>query len=116
MRWTASWPPRRSSCASQAQSEHGAHSGTPVLGLLEVLAGRLFRFVLPDPGLLAGLSDVITGQHEYHRVVARASVPKGGLLPVEQIYAAMMQGVGFRNVQCRPIRMSGSREFQRVRN
>jgi hypothetical protein len=36
----------------------------PVLGLLEILASHLFRFILPDPGLLAGSADSLESDPE----------------------------------------------------
>jgi hypothetical protein len=40
--------------AAHIASAGAAHVMRPVLGLLEIVAGHVFPFILPDPGLLAG--------------------------------------------------------------
>ena len=56
-----------------------------------------------------GLTPVLAPRAEVHYIVGN-SIFYGVLLPVEQIYVAMLINVGFSDVECRPLRKRNSKK------
>ncbi len=55
------------------------------------------------------LVKLLDAESELHYIVGN-SVFYGVLLPVEQLYAAMLERLGFRDIECRPIRKRNSKK------
>jgi hypothetical protein len=56
-----------------------------------------------------GLTPALADDAEVHYIVGNSTF-YGVLLPVEQIYAAMLRDLGFVDVKCRPLRKRNSKK------
>jgi len=55
------------------------------------------------------LPPILASMAELHHIVGN-SIFYGVLLPVEQIYAAMLRRLGFKSIECRPVRKRNSKK------
>ena len=75
----------------------------------KVLASYVAKYVDDMWVHFCSLVKLLDAESELHYIVGN-SVFYGVLLPVEQLYAAMLERLGFRDIECRPIRKRNSKK------
>ena len=90
------------SCVLDRIAHHSNKSG-------ELLAKYVAKYVDDMWAHFNSLTSVLSNGSEVHYIVGN-SMFYGVLLPVEQLYAVMLERLGFEGIQCQPIRKRNSKK------